>query len=209
MVLVPAGEYVSGAPEFNDESPVRPIQIDGFYIDAREVIQRQFTELMGTNPSEYKGETRPVERVTWYEARDFCLKTGKRLPTEAEWEKAARAGTVTRFDWGEAMEDARAWHWDNSGRETHPAGERPPNPLGLYDMIGNVWEWTADWYEETYYATRPSANPPGPWQGDRRVLRGGSFMDRPEDLRVTRRNWDYPTSRFKNFGFRCAADLKK
>ena len=204
MVLVPEGFYASGSNEYNDERPSREIYLDTFYIDKFEVTQKEFKKIMKVNPSEFRGESLPVDRVNWYQARDYCNKSGKRLPTEAEWEKSARFGSYSKYYWGEEADNSYAWHWDNSGRKTHPVGEKKPNKLGLYDTAGNVWEWTADWYDQNYYQKRSSRNPKSPFNGKHRVLRGGSFMDKPGGLRVTRRNWDLPSSKFKNFGFRCA-----
>ena len=204
MVLVPEGVYTSGSNEYNDERPSREIYLDTFYIDKFEVTQKEFKKIMKVNPSEFRGESLPVDRVNWYQARDYCNKSGKRLPTEAEWEKSARFGSYSKYYWGEEADNSYAWHWDNSDRKTHPVGEKKPNKLGLYDTAGNVWEWTADWYDQNYYQKRSSRNPKSPFNGKHRVLRGGSFMDKPGGLRVTRRNWDLPSSKFKNFGFRCA-----
>ena len=204
MVLVPEGLYTSGSNEYNDERPRREIYLDTFYIDKFEVTQKEFKKIMKVNPSEFRGESLPVDRVDWYQARDYCNKSGKRLPTEAEWEKSARSGSTAQYYWGDKPDNSHAWHWDNSGRKTHPVGEKKPNKFGLYDIAGNVWEWVADWYDQSYYQNRSSSNPKSPFNGKHRVLRGGSFMDKAEGLRVTRRNWDLPSSKFKNFGFRCA-----
>jgi len=204
MVLVSEGFYTSGSNEYNDERPRREIYLDTFYIDKFEVTQKEFKKIMKVNPSEFRGESLPVDRVNWYQARDYCNKSGKRLPTEAEWEKSARFGSYSKYYWGEEADNSYAWYWDNSGRKTHPVGEKKPNKLGLYDIAGNVWEWTADWYDQNYYQNRSSRNPKSPFNGKHRVLRGGSFMDKQDGLRVTRRNWDLPSSKFKNFGFRCA-----
>lgn len=204
MVLVPAGPYIAGSDKYNDERPSREIHLDAFFIDRFEVTQKQFKKIMSINPSELRGENLPVDRVDWYQARDYCNKIGKRLPTEAEWEKSARSGSTAQYYWGDNPDNSHAWHWDNSGRKTHPVGEKKPNKFGLYDIAGNVWEWVADWYDQSYYQNRSSSNPKSPFNGKHRVLRGGSFMDKAEGLRVTRRNWDLPSSKFKNFGFRCA-----
>ncbi len=201
MVLIPAGAYIAGSDDSVDERPQRKIYLDAFYMDKFEVTQKEFMQVMKRNPSEFRGENLPADHVSWYEARDYCKGLGKRLPTEAEWEKAARSGT--------GSDDTHAWHWENSSRQTHPVGEKKPNGYGLYDISGNVWEWVADWYDPKYYQTRLSNNPPGPFNGKHRVLRGGSFMDKPSGLSVTRRNWDLPGARFKNFGFRCANDVKQ
>jgi formylglycine-generating enzyme required for sulfatase activity len=204
MVLIPGGEYTSGSNGFNDERPKKNIFLKPFFIDKYEVTQKDFSKIFKKHSSEFRGGSLPVDHVNWYQARDYCNESGKRLPTEAEWEKAARATTSELFYWGAEPDDSFAWHWDNSKYKTHPVGEKKPNKYGLYDMSGNVWEWTADWYQENYYQGRSSSNPKSPFNGKHRVLRGGSFMDKPEGLRVTRRNWDLPGARFKNFGFRCA-----
>ena len=203
MVLVPKGLYISGSNKYNDERPSRQIYLDAFYVDKFEVTQKEFKKIMNFNPSEFRGKNLPVERVDWYQARDYCNKSGKRLPTEAEWEKSARSGSESKYYWGEEVDDSYAWHWDNSDRKTRSVGEKRPNKLGLYDTAGNVWEWTADWYDQNYYQNRSSKNPKSIFNGKHRVLRGGSFMDKAEGLRVTRRNWDLPSAKFKNFGFRC------
>lgn len=204
MVLIPAGEYQAGSDDYADERPRHKVYVDAFYMDVYEVTQAQFESVMRSRPFEFKNPDLPAERITWFEARDYCLKLGKRLPTEAEWEKAARAGTATKYYWGEAMDDAYAWHWDNAKKKTHVPGEKKPNAHGLYDMAGNVWEWVSDWYGAEYYQSAPQENPQGPWDGKHRVLKGGSWMDKSDDLRSSRRNWDLATARFKNFGFRCA-----
>ncbi len=204
MVLIPAGEFQAGSDENNDERPVHKVYLDAFFMDIHEVTQKDYKSVMGKRSSEFRGPDLPVERVTWFEAREYCKKVGKRLPTEAEWEKAARSGTSRPYYWGEDMDDAFAWHWDNSGRKTHPIGQKRPNAFGLYDMAGNVREWVVDWYDAEYYQNLPEENPKGPFNGKYRVLRGGSWMDKPVDLRSASRNWDLPTGRFKNFGFRCA-----
>lgn len=204
MVLIQAGEFLAGSDKANDEKPASKIFLDAFYIDSHEVTQKQYREVMGQHRNEFRGDDLPVEKVTWYEARDYCAKVGKRLPSEAEWEKAARGGNGNKFYWGDSPDDSYAWHWQNSDRKTHGVGQKKPNAYGLYDISGNIWEWTADLYSADYYQSRPTKNPKGSYDGKRRVLRGGSFMDIPEGLRVTRRFYDHPTSRFKNFGFRCA-----
>ena len=203
MVLVPAGPFAMGSRVSPDETP-HTVRLAAFYIDRTEVSQKAFREAMGRNPSSFKGENLPVEQVTWYEARDYCKKTGKRLPTEAEWERAARGGTSSSFYWGDEIDGAHAWYWDNSNRTTHPVGEKQPNGFGLFDMSGNVWEWVADHYDDSYYETSPPENPAGPFSGKYRVIRGGSWRDFAEFLRVSRRNYDLPSGRFNHIGFRCA-----
>jgi formylglycine-generating enzyme required for sulfatase activity len=207
MVLIPAGEFQMGSKAAEDESP-HTVHLSAYFIDKYEVTQEQFEKVMGSNPSDFHGKNLPVEQVTWYEARDYCKKVGKRLPIEAEWEKAARAGSSSVYSWGDVMDGDHAWYWDNSKRATHPVGSRKPNAYGLRDMSGNVWEWVADYYEDTYYQTSPKENPQGPFTSKYRVIRGGSWRDLPEVLRTTRRNYDLPAGRFNHIGFRCAQSVK-
>src|SRR5437899_167917 len=127
---------------------------------------------MGNNPSHFHGEQLPVETVTWNQAKRYCEAVGGRLPTEAEWEYAARAGNeASRY--GNLNEIA--WYDNNSDHKTHDVGQKQANRWGLYDMLGNVWEWVGDWYDEKYYAKSPSVDPTGPTSGKYRVVRGGSW----------------------------------
>ena len=207
MVLIPAGEFAMGSPAAEDETP-HTVHLSAYTIDKFEITQEQFEQVMGNNPSDFQGKNLPVEQVTWYEARDTCKAMGKRLPTEAEWEKAARAGTTTHYTWGDAINGDYAWYWDNSQRTTHPVGTKKPNALGLYDMSGNVWEWVADYYRDDYYPASPRENPQGPFTSKYRVIRGGSWRDFPDFLRTTRRNYDLPAGRFNHIGFRCAQSVE-
>jgi formylglycine-generating enzyme required for sulfatase activity len=202
-VLIPAGQFQMGSKVAEDETP-HTVHLSAFTIDKFEVTQEQFEKVMGNNPSDFHGKNLPVEQVTWYEARDYCKAVGKRLPTEAEWEKAARAGTHSVYTWGDAMDGDYAWYWDNSKRTTHPVGSRKPNAFDLHDMSGNVWEWVADYYDDGYYQSSPKQNPAGPFTSKYRVIRGGSWRDLPDFLRTTRRNYDLPAGRFNHIGFRCA-----
>ena len=206
MILIPAGEFQMGSKAAEDET-LHPVHLSAFSIDKFEVTQEQFEKVMGVNPSDFYGKNLPVEQVTWYEARDYCKAVGKRLPTEAEWEKAARGKTHTVYYWGDAIDGEYAWYWDNSERRTHPVGKRKPNPFGLYDVSGNVWEWVADYYEDIYYQSSPEKNPAGPFTSKYRVIRGGSWRDLPDFLRTTRRNYDLPAGRFNHIGFRCAQSV--
>ena len=203
MVLIPAGEFQMGSNAAEDETP-HTVRLSAFLIDIHEVTQEQFEKIMGNNPADFNGQNLPMEQVTWYEARDYCKTVGKRLPIEAEWEKAARGKTSTRYYWGDAIDGDYAWYWDNSKRTSHPVGSKKPNALGLHDMLGNVWEWVADYYADNYYQTGPKKNPKGPFTSKYRVIRGGSWRDLPNFLRTTRRNYDLPAGRFNHIGFRCA-----
>jgi formylglycine-generating enzyme required for sulfatase activity len=185
MVLIPAGSFRMGSADGDeDEAPAHKVTINRpFYLGKYEVTQAQWEAVMGSNPSGFKGETNPVENVSWDDVQEFIKRlnekegtTGYRLPTEAEWEYAARAGTDTHYFFGndEGELSKYAWYEDNSGEETHPAGQMQPNPWGLYDIYGNAWEWVEDWYEEGYYAESPGTDPKGQSSGSYRVLRGGS-----------------------------------
>ncbi|MCZ6513741.1 MAG: formylglycine-generating enzyme family protein [Nitrospinae bacterium] len=206
MVLIPAGEFQMGSSASEDETP-HTVRLSAYSIDKFEVTQEQFEKIVGKNPSDFHGKNLPVEQVTWYEARDYCKAVGKRLPTEAEWEKAARGGTGTRYYWGDAIDGAYAWYWDNSKRTSHAVGSKKPNTVGLHDMLGNVWEWVADYYRDDYYPASPRENPAGPFTSKYRSIRGGSWRDLPDFLRTTRRNYDLPAGRFNHIGFRCAKSL--
>ena len=209
MVAVQGGGFMMGATSEqgrdydSDERPVHQVMLDGFYIGRFEVTQAQWNAVMGTNPSYFKGDdNRPVEKVSWHDAIEFCDKlsamTGKkyRLPTEAEWEYAARGGQQsdgTKYAGSNTISDV-AWYHDNSYNlgashpdyGTHPVGSKMPNGLGLYDMSGNVWEWCSDWYDEDYYGFSPIVNPQN-LAGDEanRVLRGGSWRSHARDGRVS------------------------
>jgi len=160
-------------------------------------------------------EDHPVLEVSWYGARAFSGWVGGRLPTEAEWEYAARAGGQNlKYPNGDTLTHDDANFSGTGGRdqwtETSPVGSFAPNPLGLYDMAGNVWEWCADWFDAEYYGTFNSTarNPKGPDSGTQRVLRGGSWNVNPYYLRCANRSWNVPTSRLNYDGFRCVQDVR-
>ena len=186
---IPAGRFTMGSPSaeegrFSDESQHEVVLSRGLFLAETECTQGQWEAVMGSNPSNFRGKDRPVEQVSWEEAVEFCRKlTAKqrqegvlpegwewRLPTESEWEYAARAGT-TGARHGEL--DAIAWHGGNSGNETHAVKGKQANAWGLHDMIGNVWEWCGDWYGD--YPTGSVTDPTGPGWGSYRVFRGGSW----------------------------------
>ena len=191
---IPSGEFVMGSSEYEEgissyEGPVHQVMIEkAFYMGKYEVTQAQWRAVMGDNPSYFEGDDNlPVEQVSWDDAQEFIRKlnakegTDKyRLPSEAEWEYACRAGTTTRYSFGDS--DANlgecAWYRDNSGEKTHPVGEKKPNPWGLYDMHGNVWEWVQDVWHDNYDG---APNDGSAWEsGDstKRVNRGGGWCDR-------------------------------
>jgi formylglycine-generating enzyme required for sulfatase activity len=200
MVLVPGGTFMMGCSPGDtecdsDEKPAHSETVSLFYMDATEVTQAQYRQAMGTNPSHFSGcENCPVESVDWNQARDYCSRVGKRLPTEAEWEYAARGGT-TGARYGDL--DAIAWYSKNSGSKTHPVGQKQPNAYGLYDMLGNVYEWTSDGWSDNYNASRSA---------DRRVVRGGSWGSTPRTVRASGRGGGDPSNRFNYVGFRCSRD---
>ena len=215
MVYVAGGTFMMGATEeqgddaYNDEKPVHSVTLDGFYIGAFEVTQAQWKAVMGTNLSNWKGDDLPVENVSWSDAVSFCGKlsqmAGKeyRLPTEAEWEYAARGGQQaggTKYAGSNNVGDV-AWYTNNSGSKTHPVGQKQPNALGLYDMSGNVWEWCSDWYDSDYYSSSPSVNPQGPSGGSSRVNRGGGWYDDARYCRVSSRDYYTPGARYDDVGF--------
>jgi len=182
-----------------------------FYIGVYEVTQDQWAAVMGTNPSYHKDPSRPVEMVSWDDAREFCRKLSAqenaqyRLPTEAEWELACRAGTSTAYPWGNTFQDGHAWCSANSGGETHPAGTRQANPWGLHDMLGNVWEWCEDLYAPGLPQTALDAAAQGDPRSTDRALRGGGWFNVPERCRCGSRDFRNPDYRFSSFiGFRVA-----
>ena len=206
-----ADPFASSQPSA-DEQPQHQVSIKSFSMGKYEVTQEQWYAVMGNLPSNFKGRTLPVEQVSWDDAQAFVRKlsekTGKnyRLPSEAEWEYAARAGSQTNFYFGDSENELGryAWFGSNSGNTTHPVGEKLPNAFGLYDMLGNVWEWTADCWNRNYNG---APNDGGAWaSGDcgRRVLRGGAWGSDPQSLRSAYRNNNYPTFRNSNSGFRLA-----
>ena len=182
-----------------------------FYLGRYEVTQGQWVARMGSNPSYFQGYSdsanRPVEQVSWNTIQSFLSATGMRLPSEAEWEYACRAGTTTAFNNG-SSDDATvgtiAWYNANSGSQTHAVGGKAATALGLHDMSGNVWEWVNDGYDGTYYSVSPSTNPLGPVPGTYRVLRGGSFYYNTGLVRSSYRGYYLPGGTGIDFGFRVA-----
>lgn len=196
----------------SDEKPVHEVCVDDFYMGKYEVTQGQWKAIMGNNPSYFKdcGDNCPVEQVSWNDIQEFTnklnQKTGKnyRLPTEAEWEYAAKSGGKNEKYAGSNDIDSVAWYSSNSGSKTHPVGQKQPNGLGIYDMSGNVWEWVQDWYDEKYYKNSPKNNPKGASSGEDRVLRGGSWIDGARNARSANRGWGNPVDRDDFNGFRVA-----
>ena len=209
MVLIRGGDFWMGCSPGDkacdtDESPRHQVKLKPFYMDIYETTQAGYEKVMGTNPSKFdKCTDCPVERVTWTEAQAFCAKTGKRLPTEAEFEFAARGGSGSVRS---GSIEALAWFAGDSLNEIHPVGSKKPNSLGLYDILGNVQEWCSDWYDKKYYETSPAADPKGPDAGTARVLRGGAFSFDGASVRASAREWYAPDGRMMYSGFRCAMD---
>ncbi len=214
IVLVKVGCYQMG-DTFGDgsepEKPVHEVCVDDFYIGKYEVTQIEWEAVMGDNPSGFKGcDNCPVENVGWDDVQKFInklnQKTGKkyRLPTEAEWEYAARSGGKKERYSGGNDPDSVAWYNSNSGKKTHPVGQKKSNGLGLYDMSGNVEEFVSDWYGENYYKQSPKDNPKGALSGEGHVIHGGSCLNEPRDIRVTLRSSGEPWLRNAALGFRLA-----
>jgi len=234
-VSIRGGIFAMGcSPEdnecFDDEKPSHQVIIGkGFWIGQTLVTQAAYKKVMGVNPSRFNGEQLPVEMVSWDEAQNYCRKVGMRLPTEAEWELAARAGLAgSRY----GPLDATAWYVGNSGpqpvdgaalyrsnpkdyediliakgNQTRPVEQKLANPWGLYDMLGNVWEWTADWYDKNYYGGSGIHDPIGPENGTYRAVRGGAWDDSDRNIRLSNRYRLEPSSRTFYTGFRCVGKL--
>jgi len=218
MEFIPAGEFQMGSNEgYLHERPVHTVYLDAFYIDKFEVTNAQYKKFMEAtghsapyywNDSTYNTPKHPVVGVTWNDAVSYAEWAGKRLPTEAEWEKAARGGLVgKRYPWGDDITSDNANYDGIGGKDqwnyTSPVGSFAPNGYGLYDMAGNVWEWCADWYGNNYYASSPKSNPTGPSSGSYHVCRGGSWNSLDNDLRTANRSYDFPTGANLGLGFRC------
>ena len=204
MVLIPSGTFMMGGNLEPDQSPVHEVFLDSFYIDTYETTQEDFEKIMHYNPSKHKGRTLPVEYVDWYEAYEYCQKIQKRLPSEAEWEKAVRGGTSSKFYWGNKMDDKFSWFKANSNGKTHPIGQKAPNIYGVYDMSGNIWEWVSDWYASDYYQNSPHRNPQGPEAGAFKVQRGGSWSNQADYQSSSYRMVYGPKGKDEFNGFRCA-----
>ena len=216
MVEVRGGAFTMGATNEQGsdaedrEKPAHNVTLSSYYIGKTEVTQELWQAVMGSNPSDFKGDSKPVEYVSWDDCQTFISKlnslTGKkfRLPTEAEWEFAARGGIKSKgykYSGSNTLGDV-AWYEDNSGSTTHDVGTKNPNELGLYDMSGNVHEWCNDWYNSQYYSSSPSNNPTGPGSGTGRVYRGGSWSQDAWNCRSSYRNCYYPYIRYGHLGLR-------
>ncbi len=231
MVLIPAGWFLMGAEENDEEKPIHKVYVDAFFMDKYQVTveryQRFLKATQTNNPEQWNDQLkfpkRPVVSVSWDDAQAYAQWASKRLPTEAEWEYAARGGYTGlggepryEYPWGDEADanqanfnadGSRQWGWENAKRYLKEVGSYPPNGFGLYDMAGNVWEWCADWFDENYYKVSPERNAKGPERGTLRVLRGGSWYIYPSDLRCVIRLRGSPSNRGGDGGFRCAQDV--
>jgi len=237
MVLIPAGSFIMGDEKGEPDETPHKVYVDAFYMDRYQVTQQEYERLMGENPSRWKGARDPVDQVRWSDAVKYCnarsreeglepcydLETwrcnfdanGYRLPTEAEWEYACRAGTKTSYYFGDDERKLRvfAWFEQNSGGRHHPVGQKLPNPWGLFDMHGNVWEWCNDFYKVDYYRESPERNPRGPDEGETKVLRGGCFSSKPRECRSSHRYYENPAYSdvcfgYDIYGFRCVRPVR-
>jgi formylglycine-generating enzyme required for sulfatase activity len=219
LVLIPAGEFLMGSPDSAKEAnywekPQHRVRITKpFYLGKFAVTQEQWEAVMGNNPSKFKGPKNPVETVSWEDCQKFLEKLNAKvgtergkfvLPTEAQWEYASRAGSTTRYCFGddEKQLGEYAWYLPNSDKKSHPVGEKKPNAWGLYDMHGNVWGWCQDWYKDVYYKESPVDDPPGPTGGSNRMIRGGSCFCPAWFCRSADRSYTVPGDRNFILGLR-------
>jgi formylglycine-generating enzyme required for sulfatase activity len=223
FVLIQPGEFMMGSNSANNEQPSHMVQItQPFYLGTFPVTQGEYQVIVGKNPSRFSGDARlPLESISWDDAVTFCNRISEspgevqhgmryRLPTEAEWEYACRAGSTGQWCFGddESSLSKYAWFDKNSGGRTHPVGEKEANNWGLHDMHGNVFEWCSDWYEE-YRSSVATSDPQGARSRSHRVLRGGSWGCAATYCRSACRSFDAPTSRTSNDGFRLALSFVK
>ena len=230
MVYVEEGKFMMGdnKSEYKEEKPEHEVELSPFFMAQFPVTQNLYKAVSSDQPSEYTGDNRPVEQVTWYDAVNFCESLNKalklenpftgekddvtadlrsagfRLPTEAEWEYAAREGSLgsrQKYSGSDDL-DSVGWYNENCGYETKPVGLKLPNGLGLYDMSGNVWEWCLDWYKDDFYKKSPKKNPCNLSKGSLRVLRGGSFGGDRGHCRVSYRGSNVPGGGWLGGGFR-------
>ncbi len=247
MVFVKGGTFQMGSTDGgSNEEPVHSVTLSDFYIGKYEVTQAEYTAVMGSNPSLFKGDDLPVEQVSWYDAIEYCnalsiaegltpyyaidkttedpnntstsdevkwtvtcntSSKGYRLPTEAEWEYAAKGGNQTQgytYSGSNTLDDV-AWYDENSNGTTHTVGTKAANELGIYDMSGNVWEWCWDWYGT--YSSTAETNPQGPASGEYRVIRGGSWYSLDLNCRSSNRYGNFADNRFNYLGLRVARSL--
>jgi len=224
VALIPAGEFTMGRTKLTpddargmrprillDDRPEHRVWLDSFSIDMTEVTHGAYEKFLAATKRRppYHWVQRPapevpIYNVDWEDASAYCAWAGKRLPTEAQWERAARGGIeAASFPWGDEKPDTKLALF-NVSTGAGPVARFPPNGFGLFDMAGSVSEWTSDWFEREYYSVSPPKNPQGPERGQYRVIRGGAWSDSPDRITVFFRNWVRPNQRTPNVGFRCA-----
>jgi formylglycine-generating enzyme required for sulfatase activity len=225
MSLIPEGYFIMGQQNYGNEQPMHTVYLNSYYIDVYEVTNAEYKNCVDSGacelPISMRSYTRssyydnpqfsnyPVVYVTWEQAQNYCEWRGGRLPTEAEWEKAARGeGDVRPLPWGEGLDCDKANYNQCNIGDTVEVGSYPDgiSPYGLYDMMGNVWEWVSDWYSETYYEISTDFNPLGPSTGSAKVLRGASFDEYTNEMHLSYRGYDTPVNATNEIGFRCAKD---
>lgn len=232
MVLIPAGAFIMGSRQslieldpadlmntdrhaLGPENPAHETILDAYYIDRYEVTQADYAKFVeatgaakprGHDNPDFNGPRQPVVGVNWKEARAYCKWLGKRLPSEAEWEKAGRGKRPVEYPWGDEPPDKSRLNHNETMNKTVPVGsyEAGKSDYGVYDLSGNVAEWTNDWHLAEYYLFSPKENPPGPGKGQYKVIRGGNWRNNDGDVNLTYRNATVPSLRSTGIGFRCA-----
>jgi formylglycine-generating enzyme required for sulfatase activity len=227
MVFVPAGEFAMGSNKAPDEQPIHTVYLDDYWIDQTEVTNAMYAKCVAGGVCDRPIRSNTIFRDSYYDnaefanypviyvsqddARDYCAWVGSRLPTEAEWEKAARGTDERTYPWGDSTPTCQMANFQGCNNDTVVVGSYPAaaSPYGALDMAGNVWEFVNDWYGEAYYSQSPSSNPPGPVSGDGGyvILRGGSWNVGKDFLRSAYRLDDGPGNQYPNFGFRCSRSL--
>jgi sulfatase modifying factor 1 len=212
VALVPAGCFMMGSDKSDNEKPIHQVCFDEpFWIDVYEVTNEAFGSMGCGRITIYSSDpNQPRNCVNWADSLAHCAERGARLPTEAEWEYAARGRDGLAYPWGDQFVAENAVHSGNSGGLTAPVGSKPDGMswVGAYDLSGNVWEWVNDWYDPDYYTGSPVNDPQGPQSGTHRVVRGGAFDHPTSFLRSALRRWNPPSNENINFGFRCARDYR-
>ncbi len=213
LVRVPGGSFMMGSEDgADDETPVHRVHVSGFWIGKTEVTVAQWRRVMGSVPGNQQGDDHPVVNVSWNDCQEFCEKVGLELPTEAQWEYAARGPEAHRYPWGDTWDEDRLCWRENRGpgNRTFPVGSFPSGAswCGALDMSGNVWEWCADWYDSDYYGSSPTTDPTGPSSGDKRVLRGGSWYSNAGNCRGADRGSNARDNARLNYGFRVARSCR-
>lgn len=216
LMYVPAGEFLMGSESelaFNNEAPAHIVTLDAFWIYKFEITNAQYRACITENScqgdaNDYPENDLPVVNITWFEADAYCTAMGGRLPTEAEWEKAARGTDDREFPWGDESPTCDLAYMEKCGPGKIPVGSLPDgvSPYGVMDMSGNAWEWVADWYDFYYYEDSPNTNPTGPVEGEKHVVRGVTWYPFHRSMRVSYRWSYYPENSYSTIGFRCVVD---